>query len=311
MGSEMTVSNGQSGICQLRVWGGTFSYPLTPRRDIAMENGMIIHEFAHGMTRRMVDGGTARCFDTLESEALGEGFSDIMAEWIEQKPIPPGSSLPDYVFGDGLQTDRFGRPLGLRSHPYSISKITNPLRYSTAGYIITRGRYKAHKAGVVWGNMLYNVYAALVKKHGFSENARTDPTTPEGNVVFMRLFSDALSLMPCNPTFVDARDAWTKQIRTHIGAPIGVYCGRNLPAGAWESMPCAVSTATALTRHRIAGTSGGHQPIVHPLHQPLVHSLHQPIIHSLHQPIVRFIHQPRAYPTHQPVVHSMVPYSSQ
>ncbi len=48
--------------------------------------------------------------------------------------------------------------------------------------------------------MLHNVYAALVTAHGWSATARTDPTTSEGNVVFMHLFIDSLPLQPCNPT---------------------------------------------------------------------------------------------------------------
>lgn len=48
--------------------------------------------------------------------------------------------------------------------------------------------------------MLHNVYASLVATHGFSDVALTNPDTQEGNVIFMHLFIDALSLQPCNPT---------------------------------------------------------------------------------------------------------------
>lgn len=54
--------------------------------------------------------------------------------------------------------------------------------------------------GEVWANMLYNVYSALVRARGFSATAKTNPTGPEGNIVFMHLFIDALPLQPCNPT---------------------------------------------------------------------------------------------------------------
>jgi len=55
-------------------------------------------------------------------------------------------------------------------------------------------------AGEIWANMLHNVYAALVKEHGFSSTARTNPDAKEGNIVFLRLFMDGLSKRPCNPT---------------------------------------------------------------------------------------------------------------
>ena len=54
--------------------------------------------------------------------------------------------------------------------------------------------------GEVWANMLYNVYGALVRAHGFSTTAKTNPSGTEGNIVFMHLFIDALPLQPCNPT---------------------------------------------------------------------------------------------------------------
>ncbi len=54
--------------------------------------------------------------------------------------------------------------------------------------------------GEVWANMLHNVYAALVNAREFSNDKLTNPHGQEGNVVFMRLFLDALPLQPCNLT---------------------------------------------------------------------------------------------------------------
>ncbi|KAF8886335.1 Fungalysin metallopeptidase-domain-containing protein [Infundibulicybe gibba] len=230
----LIVDNQESANLFRRVLRSKFSDWRYRRRDMAMHNGIIVHEFTHGITRRMVGGGSARCFDTEESKGLGEGFSDAMAEWVQQKPIPPGSPLPNYAFGHGL------RPgvAGLRVYPYSILEDTNPLRYSTISDI-----GDVHRIGEVWANMLHNVYAVLVEEHGFSENARTDPTTFEGNVIFMHLFIDALSLLPCNPTFLHARDAWIQADRN-----------RRLPAEVWESGPGrgAVPTPKAQTCHLIA-----------------------------------------------------------
>ncbi len=60
--------------------------------------------------------------------------------------------------------------------------------------------------------MLHNVYAALVEVHGFSSTAMDDPSGTEGNVSWLHLFIDALSLQPCNPTreyrWQSSRVAW-------------------------------------------------------------------------------------------------------
>ncbi|KAG6824125.1 hypothetical protein H0H93_002535 [Arthromyces matolae] len=70
--------------------------------------------------------------------------------------------------------------------------------------------------GEVWANILHNVLFALVNALGLSDI--TDIDSPKGNVVFMHLFVDSLSLQPCNPTFVSARDAWIAADLARYGA---------------------------------------------------------------------------------------------
>lgn len=74
-------------------------------------------------------------------------------------------------------------------------RTVNPLKYSNV-----KGNYAVHNIGEVWANMLHNVHGALLDAHGFSDTAFTNPDGDAGNVVFMRLFIDALAIQPCNPT---------------------------------------------------------------------------------------------------------------
>lgn len=182
--------DGQAGICRMFLW--TFT---DPGRDGAMENDIVVHEMTHGITNRLTGGGTGRCLQTVEAGGLGEGWSDTMAEWISQS----SDKVEDFGVGTYVTDNKDG----LRSHPYSTNPKVNPLRYSSLADL-----NEVHAIGEVWANMLHNVFAALVKDKGFSKNALTNPDTKEGNVVFMHLFIDALSIQPCNPTFVEARDAW-------------------------------------------------------------------------------------------------------
>ncbi|KAF9457871.1 Fungalysin metallopeptidase-domain-containing protein [Collybia nuda] len=185
-----TPPDGQSGTCRMFIW------TLTPvRRDGTMENDIIVHEMTHGITNRMTGGGTGRCLQTTEAGGMGEGWSDAMAEWTEQK----SGTTVDYVLGQYVTNN----PAGIRTHPYSTNPAINPLRYSSIATL-----KEVHNIGEVWANLLHNMYAALVAARGFSTTARTDSTGSEGNVVFLHLFIDALALQPCNPTFVSARDAW-------------------------------------------------------------------------------------------------------
>ncbi|KAI0824948.1 Fungalysin metallopeptidase-domain-containing protein [Trametes gibbosa] len=197
-----TPPDGQSGAMRMFLWDLT-----NPERDGALENDVVSHENTHGLTNRLTGGGTGRCLQTLEALGLGEGWSDAFADWLEKTD----SSVPDFVMGQYVINDS----AGIRSHPYSTSASVNPLRYSSV-----KALNEEHNIGEVWANMLHNVYGALVGAHGYSATARTDPTGTAGNVVFMHLFIDALSLQPCNPTFTTARDAW-------IQADVNRYAGAN------------------------------------------------------------------------------------
>ncbi|KAI0739678.1 Fungalysin metallopeptidase-domain-containing protein [Daedaleopsis nitida] len=207
-----TPGDGQSGRMRMFLWDHT-----SPMRDGALENDIVAHENTHGISNRMTGGGTGRyvprnsirsaqrlCLQTNEAGGMGEGWSDAMAEWTEHK----SAAIVDFVLGQYVIND----PAGIRSHPYSTSATTNPLRYSSLQTL-----REVHDIGEVWANMLHNVYAALVGVHGFSGTAHTDPTTTGGNTVFLHLFLDAFLLQPCNPTFLTARDAWIQADANRFG----------------------------------------------------------------------------------------------
>ncbi|KAI9434880.1 Fungalysin metallopeptidase-domain-containing protein [Lactarius indigo] len=184
-----TPPDGQSGHMRMFLWDFT-----SPGRDGALENDIVIHENTHGVTNRMTGGGTGSCLQMTEAGGMGEGWSDTMADWASQ-----GATTVDFVLGQYVTNN----PAGIRSHPYSTSATTNPLRYSSLKTL-----HEVHAIGEVWANMLHNVYASLVSAHGWSATARTNPGGTEGNIVFLHLFLDALLLQPCNPTFLTARNAW-------------------------------------------------------------------------------------------------------
>ncbi|TRM62266.1 peptidase M36, partial [Schizophyllum amplum] len=185
-----TPPDGQSGQCRMYIWTYT-----SPRRDGDLENDIPVHEGTHGITNRMTGGGTGRCLQTTEAGGMGEGWSDAMAEWTEWD----SEEITDFSMGVWVT----GSDAGIRTHPYSTSAETNPLRYSSIQEL-----NEVHDIGEVWANMLHNVYAALVGEYGWAEDFKTNPDSDSGNVVYMHLFIDALALQPCNPTLTTARDAW-------------------------------------------------------------------------------------------------------
>ena len=51
----MDIPSGSPGRMRMQIW--TFS---NPRRDSALANDIVVHEYTHGITNRMTGGGTAR-----------------------------------------------------------------------------------------------------------------------------------------------------------------------------------------------------------------------------------------------------------
>ncbi|KAG8940108.1 hypothetical protein FRC04_005635 [Tulasnella sp. 424] len=183
-----TPPDGMSGQCRMYTWTYT-----SPNRDGALENDIITHELTHGLTNRMTGGGTGRCLQTTEAGGMGEGWSDTVAFWSEQS----SATYKDFTLGSWVMN----KPAGIRSHPYSTNKNTNPLTYGDL-----QTKTEVHAIGEVWAMMLIEVYWALVAKYGFS-NDNANPNQTQGNIVFLHLLVDALPLQPCNPTFLAARNA--------------------------------------------------------------------------------------------------------
>ncbi|KAG8752688.1 hypothetical protein FRC11_008112 [Ceratobasidium sp. 423] len=186
--SFFTPADGVNGELYLYLWNKT-----TPNRDVAFENDLLVHEYTHGLTNRLVGGGTARCLQSSEAKALGEGWSDAVADWVRQTSAESAAS--DFTLGSYVNTK------SLRDYPYSTSMTTNPLTY---GSLQTRTEF--HAAGEVWANIWHEIFAAFVAKYGFS-NDKNNADGTAGNIVALRLLIDALPLQPCNPTFINARDA--------------------------------------------------------------------------------------------------------
>ncbi|KAH7100032.1 Fungalysin metallopeptidase-domain-containing protein [Auriculariales sp. MPI-PUGE-AT-0066] len=185
-----TLPDGQASYLQ------TFLFNLTLpdlERDSTLDNTVILHEYAHGLTNRMTGGGTAVCLQTLESAGMGEGWSDAFAEWVWQSAQ---STFSDFTVGDYTS----GYPLGLRTYPYSVNRTTNPLTYGDVPKFD-----EVHLIGEVWAQTLHVVHANLVAEFGSATDALTNPDGENGHAVFLRVMVDALRIQPCNPTFAAAR----------------------------------------------------------------------------------------------------------
>jgi len=139
-------------------------------RDSALDGTVVFHEFTHGVTTRVVGGSDrVNCLFTFQAGSLGEGWSDYFAASFYDDPV-----MGAYSTGDPFR--------GIRRHPYDNTPVT------LADYGNTNFS-SPHPDGEIWAAALWDLRTAV------------------GAETADALIYGALELTPCNPTYVDARDA--------------------------------------------------------------------------------------------------------
>jgi extracellular elastinolytic metalloproteinase len=164
--------------------------------DSDFDNGVIAHEYAHGISIRLTGGPSTNCL--FGEEQAGEGWSDWFALVMTHRPGDQGSDprgIGTYVQGQSPQGP------GIRRFPYTTDMSLNPATYDD---IRLASVSVPHGVGSVMCTMLWDLYWALVERYGY------DPDLiggAGGNHIAMQLVMDGLKLQPCTPGFVDVRDA--------------------------------------------------------------------------------------------------------
>ena len=168
-----------------------------PNRDSDLDNGIIAHEYCHGLSIRLTGGaGTSNCLSG--DQQAGEGWSDLCTLFFTAKVGDAGTDAKGV--GNYSIFEPVGGP-GIRDFPYSTDMAINPQTY---GDLTTGTLSIPHGVGSVWAATVWEVYWALVNDQGFDPDHINGTS---GNNVAIQLVVDGLKLQPCNPTMLDARDA--------------------------------------------------------------------------------------------------------
>ena len=184
-----------------------------PDQDGGLDADIILHEYTHGLTDRLIGGGVG--LSALQAVGMAEGWSDFYALCLLAEP---GDDIDGTYPVGGYSTWQF-RGLsenyyyGIRRYPYTTDMSRDPLTFkdidpaqisSHAGVprnpvwpFDVKEASQVHRQGEVWCAMLWEMRANLVRKHGFEA----------GNRLTLQLVTDGLRLSPPNPTFVQARNA--------------------------------------------------------------------------------------------------------
>ena len=174
--------------------------------DGDLDNGIIGHEYAHGISNRLT-GGPSISSCLTNKEQMGEGWSDYYAlmtttNWQTAQvtdginPRPVGT----YVFADNITSP------GIRIYPYTTNQTINPWSY---GRLASQTNGEVHNIGEIWTAVLWDMTWNLIQANGINPDMYNANSTG-GNSVALKLVTEGMKLQSCRPGFLDGRDGILK-----------------------------------------------------------------------------------------------------
>ncbi|PWN66427.1 metalloprotease [Chryseobacterium oncorhynchi] len=208
--SSVLITNAEGEYIKTQLAGSTtvnvtLKGNKTP--DGSFDNGIVIHEYGHGISNRLTGTGYGCLSSSASKEQMGEGWSDFFALMLTNKlgdNATVARGMGTYAGGEGIDGD------GIRPKKYSPSFAVNAYTYGNTNgmeYLNTNNVLvpDVHSIGFVWATMLWDLHWKYVEKYGYSSDVLSNTTN--GSTRVLQLVTDALKLQPCNPSFVEGRDA--------------------------------------------------------------------------------------------------------
>jgi extracellular elastinolytic metalloproteinase len=205
---SVTQEDGAAIKAALPASGAVRKHPAHPGiRDGDLENGIIIHEYGHGVSNRLTGGPkTMNCLSG--NEQAGEGWSDYLAITLLLNPSLDDPNGPRGMGPYALfQPNRQGN--GIRPRPYSRDMAIQPFTYDsikTGAWLNGASLALPHGLGHGWASVLWDLDWDLIDKYGFNPDLY-DPWDSGGNNRALQYVMDGLKLQGCGPGLVVASRA--------------------------------------------------------------------------------------------------------
>lgn len=144
---------------------------LADDRDSSQDGDVVFHEYGHGVSNRLVGGGTTTCLGGTQAGAMGEGWSDYWAITFYND-----GRVGEYCTNNATN--------GIRRAAYTVP--ANPIHDSYAD--VGNQGFQVHRDGEVWAATLWDLRTTL------------------GAAIADRLVLEGMKFTPCGPSFLNARD---------------------------------------------------------------------------------------------------------
>lgn len=180
---------------------------LDVRYDGNFDNGIVIHEYGHGISNRLTGDGYTCLSANNSREQMGEGWSDFFALMLTNKPGDNASvarGIGTYaagqpITGNGIRPARYTPDMSVNGFTYGM---TNGMEYTNSQGVLVPD---VHSIGFIWATILWDLHWSYAAKYGYSADVLANMTN--GSSRILKIVTDALKLQPCSPDFVTGRDA--------------------------------------------------------------------------------------------------------
>jgi extracellular elastinolytic metalloproteinase len=168
--------------------------------DGSFDNGIISHEYGHGISNRLIGGPlNASCMTNLEQ--MGEGWSDWFSLMMQIKTGDLGAdkkAIGNFAINQPSNGD------GIRIYPYTTDMALNLSTLSRTNVAADAGGAYKYTIGETWATVMWDLTWAYIGKYGFDADIYNGIG---GNNKVMRLALDALKLQTCNTaSMITSRD---------------------------------------------------------------------------------------------------------
>ena len=164
--------------------------------DSDVDNGIIAHEYGHGISIRLTGGpDNSDCLNN--EEQMGEGWSDWYALVTTIRDGDDRFTLrPMGTYALGESPDGFGIRNQIYTTDLSVCTYTYDDLPATGGEV--------HNVGELWTAMLWDMTWDLIDQYGYDADLFNGSG---GNNIALKLVTVGMSLQSCSPGFADGRDA--------------------------------------------------------------------------------------------------------
>jgi len=215
-----TLPDGTPSQSAMFLWQPIPGAFYAPCVDGDYDMAVIGHEYTHMIENRMIGKGSNRM--GFHAGAMGESVSDFIAmEYLNEYGFVQGGdrawAVGPYVTGNHTRAIRNYNmsfpPAGEFPREGAYPDV-NPLNFSAVGYDIVGPQ--VHADGEIWSATNFDLRELFVQRYGSGgrrlqeecANGQRPAEQCPGNRRWIQIVFDAFLLMPTNPTFLDARDAY-------------------------------------------------------------------------------------------------------